>query len=247
MRKKRRVHPLLLRWQELPMRAIRSHRKLRPAWFDMSPTDSGQPVGEPFDFCAAIGRLVMDIAIHCPDFRHLQAPRILVTVTQARAGSKHGLQARVTPLRFPHGALTRMRRGVPYHIQRFFLGAHEYLYLMTFCLPRYLDQDFDQKMVTLFHELYHISPVFDGDLRRHDGRCQYHTPRQRDYDHGMAQHARAYLAGNHDVSLHRFLRLNFGQLQERHGAVTGIVVPRPKIIPLIGPHAPATAAADSCP
>jgi hypothetical protein len=246
MRKKPRLHPLILRWQEphqpLPMRILQARGKRQSSWFERSPTDSGQPAGAPFDFCAAIGRLTMDIAIRCPDFRHLQVPRILVTVTQARAGCAHGLQARVTPLRFPRGTLTRQRRGVPYHIQRYFLGEHEYLYLMTFCLPRYLDQDFDQKLVTLFHELYHISPAFDGDLRRHEGRCQFHTPRQRDYDHGMAHYARDYLAGEHDASLHRFLRLNFGQLEERHGAVTGIVVPRPKIIPLVGPFAAAAAA-----
>lgn len=232
MAKQRRVHPLVRRWQRLPVRTIQPHGHARPAWFEQPPIDSGQPAGEPFDFCLAMQRLVMDIVIRCPDFRHLHVPRILVTVTQARAGTRHGLQARVTPMRFPHGALIRPRRGVPYHVQRYFLGEHEYLYLMTFCLPRFLDMDFDQKFVTLFHELYHISPAFDGDLRRHAGRCQFHTARQREYDRGMAEHARAYLAGAHDPALHRFLRLDFAQLQDRHGSVTGVVVPKPKIVPL---------------
>ncbi len=49
------------------------------------------------------------------------------------------------------------------------------LYLVTFCLPRFLDQDFDDKFITLFHELYHISPRFEGDLRRHEGRCALHS------------------------------------------------------------------------
>ena len=231
MPRNRHVHPLMLRWQQLPTRTIQPCRISRPAWFDHSPTDSGQPTGEPFDFCAAIQRLVMDIAIRSPDFRHLQVPRILVTVTQARAGTPHGLQARVTPMRFERGELTRKRRGVPYQVQRYFLGEHEYLYLMTFCLPRFLDMDFDQKFITLFHELYHIGPAFDGDLRRHEGRCQFHTARQREYDRGMAQYARDYLAGPHDPALHRFLRLNFAQLHLRHGSVTGVVVPKPKTIP----------------
>ena len=30
----------------------------------------------------------------------------------------------------------------------------------------FLDQTFEEKLVTVFHELYHISPAFDGDLRR---------------------------------------------------------------------------------
>jgi predicted metallopeptidase len=159
-------------------------------------------------------------------------------VTQARGHQIYGLQVRVTPLRFAKGALVRRRRGVPYHIQRFFLGEHEFLYLLTFCLPRFLDQDFDQKLVTLFHELYHIGPAFDGDLRRHNGRYHYHSHSQKDYDKRMIGYAREYLASKPDPSIHAFLRMEFTQLQERHGAVTGVVVPRPKMIPLVGPLAP---------
>jgi hypothetical protein len=242
---KHKRHGLILRWQEphdpLPVRVIQASRQPRPiAWFEAhANAPSGQRADEPFDFCASIQRLATDITVRCADFRHLQIPRILVSVTQARAGSRYGLQARVTPLRFPNGTLTRQRRGVPFHIQRYFLGEHEYLYLLTFCLPRYLDQDFDQKFITLFHELYHINPAFDGDLRRHAGRYPFHTHRQRDYDERMVHYARAYLAGQPDARLHGFLRLNFAQLQERHGSITGIIVPRPKIIPLIGPYAAA--------
>ena len=92
----------------------------------------------------------------------------------------------------------------------------------------------DDKLVTVLHELYHISPAFDGDLRRHDGRYQLHTHSQREYDCQMGGMARAYLASNPDPTLHAFLRLNFAQLQRPRSAVLGIVVPRPKIIPLLG-------------
>ena len=236
-------HPLILRWQEpdapLPRRGIQapSRQSSLPWVATQSAAPNGQRSDEPFDFCVSVQQLVTDIALRCPDFRHLEVARILVTVIQARSAEPHGLQARVTPLRFPNATLTKQRRGVPFHIQRYFLGEQEFLYLMTFCLPRYLDQDFDQKLVTLFHELYHISPTFDGDLRRHEGRYQFHSHSQRDYDHHMAHCARAYLAGGPDPNLHGFLRMSFAQLQQRHGTVTGIVVPRPKIIPLIGPNA----------
>ncbi len=240
LNKKTERHPLVIRWPELPRRAIRTTR--RPSalpWFARSHAPTNQTADRPFDFCLHIQRLIMDIALRCAEFRHLEVPRILVSVIQSRAVSKHGLLARVTPLRFPNGELTRQRRGVPFHIQRYFLGEHEFLYLLTFCLPRYLDQDFDQKIVTLFHELYHIGPTFDGDLRRHKGRYQFHTHSQGEYDEHMAHCARGYLSTRPDPNLHAFLRLNFAQLQDRHGAVTGVVVPRPKIIPLVGPYAAA--------
>ena len=230
-----RQNSLVFHWPAPPVRAIRprSARPLGPMqapppWFD-----SG-PMGQPFDFCGHVHRLLADIVSRSPELAHIHVPRILLGVTQARSARMHGLQARVTPLRFAQGALTRQRRGVTYQVQRYLIGGIEYLYLMTFCLPRFLDRDFDDKLVTLVHELYHIGPTFDGDLRRHEGRYQLHTHRQCCYDRKMADLARAYLASRPDPALCGFLRLNFAQLQYRHGTVLGVVVPRPRIIPLLG-------------
>jgi hypothetical protein len=159
---------------------------------------------------------------------------MLFAVTQARSNHSHGLQARVTPLRFRHGKFSYRRRGVTYQVQRYVVGPQEMLYLITFCLPRFLDLDFKEKMITLFHELYHVGPAFDGDLRRHNGRYSLHSHSQQCYDARMGELARAYLADGANPELHAFLRLNFAQLQRRHGSIVGAVVPRPKIIPL--PH-----------
>jgi predicted metallopeptidase len=231
--------PLILRWAEpvqpLPLRAVRtppSRRSMRsptgdaPRWVPTGPLD------RPFDFCGHVRRLCADITARCDELRHVDVTRLLFAMTQARSGRRHGLQARVTPLRFSDGRLTRNRRGYAYQVQRYIVGEREMLYLVTFCLPRFLDQEFEDKFVTLFHELYHISPAFDGDLRRHHGRCQFHSHSKRRYDEQMAQLARAYLATRPDPSLHAFLRLNFAQLMERHGSVVGVVVPRPKLVPV---------------
>ncbi len=120
-------------------------------------------------------------------------------------------------------------------MQRYFVNGREMLYLVTFCLPRFLDQEFDDKFITLFHELYHISPAFEGDLRRHEGRCALHSRSKRLYDNHMGHLARAYLSNGADRSLHDFLRLNFAQLQHRHGSVVGVVVPRPRLLPVAEP------------
>jgi predicted metallopeptidase len=229
--------PLVLSWNEpargLPVRAVRPVHGGRPPQTLHAPgrIPTG-PENLPFDFCGHIRRLCGDIARRSGELAHLHVPRILFGMTQARSSRTHGLQARVTPLRFHSGQLTRIRHGVAYQVQRYFVNGREMLYLITFCLPRFLDQGFEEKFVTLFHELYHISPAFDGDLRRHHGRCQFHSHSKRRYDEQMAQLARAYLATRPDPSLHAFLRLNFAQLVERHGSVVGVVVPRPKLVPV---------------
>jgi hypothetical protein len=230
--------PFVLSWCDadnpLPVRPVRPRPRGRgrvlgmeaPPWLATGPAD------QPFDFCAAMRRLCADVAARCPELRHVDVAKLLFAVTQARSGRLHGLQARLTPLRFRDGQLVRQRRGVCYQVQRYLVNGQEMLYLVTFCLPRFLDQSFDDKCITLFHELYHISPCFDGDLRRYKGRCALHTHSKRRYDAHMADLARAYLADRPDPDLYAFLRLNFAQLQERLGSVVGAVVPRPRIIPV---------------
>lgn len=230
--------PFVCSWsaaaRPLPLRVIHAPGSSRPHPLTgvAPPWVSSGAAERPFDFCGAIQRLCADIVRRCEALRHIDVSRLLFAVTQARSSRTHGLQARVTPLRFHAGRLQRRRRGVSYQVQRYFVGEQEMLYVMTFCLPRFLDQDFDNKLITLFHELYHIGPAFDGDLRRHQGRYAIHSHSKRGYDAYMADLARCYLADGADPELHAFLRLNFAQLQRRHGEVVGVVVPRPKLIPL---------------
>lgn len=198
-----------------------------PAYWPTGPAD------EPFDFCGHMRRLTADVAARCDPLRHIDVGRILIGVTQARGRHSHGLQARVTPLRFAGGQLQRRRRGTLYQVQRYLYDEADFLYLLTFCLPRFLEQDFDGKFITLFHELYHVGPACNGDLRRHQGRYALHSHSQRAYNRHMTELARAYLATRPDPELNAFLRLDFAQLVARHGAVAGIRVPRPKIVPVM--------------
>jgi hypothetical protein len=219
----------------VPHRTVRWPAKARRTTLglDVPPWIRTGEVNQPFDFSRHVRVLCADMVRHCPELRHIDVSRLLFGITQARSGRRHGLQARVTPMRFRNGQLTRRRRsGGMYRVQRYFVDGLEMLYLVTFCLPRFLDQDFDDKFITLFHELYHISPLFEGDLRRLQGRCALHTRSKQQYDAHMAHLARSYLANGAAQSLHGFLRLSFAQLQHRHGSVIGVVVPRPRLLPI---------------
>lgn len=234
-RTRTRTLPLTLHWQQpLPTRIVRApqgspRRRLgleAPPWLHTGEAE------QPFDFCLHVRRLCADIVRRCDELRHIDVSQLLFGITQARSGARHGLQARVTPLRFRHGQLVRRRDGVAYQVQRYFVDGKEMLYLVTFCLPRFLDQSFEDKFITLFHELYHISPAFEGDLRRLEGRCALHSRSKLAYDAHMAVLAREYLASGAEAHLHAFLRLDYAQLAYRHGQVVGVVVPRPRLLPI---------------
>jgi hypothetical protein len=187
---------------------------------------------DPFDFSAAMLALCSDIAGRCEGLRHVRMSRVLVSFTPCRNRSRYGLQARVTPLRFRDGALSRGHGPVEYRVQRFFVDGREMLYVLTFCLPRFLDQSFEEKLITVFHEMYHFSPAFDGDLRRHPGRYTVHSHSKEWYDRHMAELVKGYVADHPDPQSFSFLRAGYRELWERHRGIVGTVVPRPKLLPV---------------
>lgn len=193
---------------------------------------SGHSLLGPFDFTRAMVGLCEDITNRHEAFMHIDMSRVATCFAQARSAVRHGLQAKLTPMRFEDGALTSTIRGRRFTVQRLTLDRLEMLYILTFYLPRFLDQSFQEKFVTILHELYHISPKFDGDIRRFPGRCQVHTHSQQEYDAQMAVFAREYLAMKPPEQLYQFLRFDFQELKKRHGSVIGLQVPIPKLIPL---------------
>jgi predicted metallopeptidase len=230
-----RFPPLLLQWGNgltpLPLRTVCNQLRLHPG-IEVPPWINSGDSEQAFHFSDNMRLLCTDIAARFEPLAHLDISRMLFAFTEARNFRNHGLQARVTPMRFRDGAQVRLHRGIPFQVQQFMHEGREVRYIVTFCLPRFLNRSFDDKFVTIFHELFHIGPNFDGDLRRHKGRYSIHTACQKSYDLEMLAMARDYLQSGADPKLHSFLRLNFAQLRRRHGKVIGHSIPRPKLIPI---------------
>lgn len=168
-----------------------------------------------------------------PELSHIDLDRVLVCFKQARKRVPHGLYASLTPLRFAGGSTTTVRRGRSVTIERLVdATGREMLYILGFYLPRFMDLDFREKLITIVHELWHISPAFDGDIRRHAGRCFAHTPSQKHYDAEMDRLAQHWLSLGPPEPLWGFLRSGMDQLLARHGRIVGVKVPRPRLIPV---------------
>lgn len=185
-----------------------------------------------FDFCRAMASLCDDICQRHREFQHIRMPEVAVTFSQTRSPVEWGIQARLTPLRFRDGAITELRNGRHWAVQRLHHQGREMLYILSFFLPRFLNLSFEEKLITVFHELYHISPQFDGDIRRFEGSCYMHTGSQKNYDRQMGVFARQYLNMGAPPELHAFLRCSFSELQQRCGAVVGLKIAIPRLIPM---------------
>jgi hypothetical protein len=186
-----------------------------------------------FDFTLHIRRLCDDMVARLEPLRHIDMSQVAVSFVQTRRAGAIGMFASMTPLRFAGGQMQMIRRKRRWGIQRVCSpDGREMLYILNFYLPRFLDLPFREKLITTLHELWHIGPSFDGDLRRLGGRCFAHGASQKKYDAQIEALLTQWLSLGPPDSLYDFLRLNFRELAARHGRVFGRRVPTPKLFPL---------------
>lgn len=186
-----------------------------------------------FDFTFHAGRLCADLCERLQELRHIDMSRVLVRYCQVRRPGPYGMQASLTPLRFQDGRLHTRRRGRQWTIQRLYnTDGLEMLYLLSFYLPRFLNQSFEEKLATVIHELWHISPEFNGDVRRMPGRCYAHGRSENDFHASMHDLSRRWLDLRPPLEAFVFLHHDFAGLRERYGAIYGLQVPTPRLLPV---------------
>ena len=118
------------------------------------------------------------------------------------------------------------------------MGTRAVKYLISFTLPRFCDQSLDRsrkerfyrrssdswiaKLDTVVHELYHIDPDQCGIRRidRGDGTFSAHCHGPRFFEQ-VAGMVSEYLDTRPDPRAYDFLRLDFDELQSKHGGVVG--------------------------
>lgn len=187
---------------------------------------------------AALEQLAADIAMRMEEFSHLDPQRIMICLSTTRGSGVHGVYAKIHPLRFTGGSRTcRVRRGrrtftctMPDIRQR----EMEILYVIYFLFPRFFDLPFREKLITVFHELYHIAPEFNGDIRRFPGRNYAHGGSTRKYNAAMAALADRYLALLPDDGIVSFLKDGLDALRSRHRALVGRKMKAPRIAIVAG-------------
>ena len=182
---------------------------------------------------AELERLIADIAAKHEAFSHVDPARLLVCVNSTRSSTPHGLFAKIHPLRFPQGSVVQtVRRGratLRCTMPEVTHQGREILYVIYFMIPRFLDRSLRDKLVTIFHELYHISPLFDGDIRRFPGRNFAHGSSTKSYNRLMERFVDEYVQVSGSAGLTAFLEQGMTQLREKHRAIVGRKMVLPKI------------------
>lgn len=182
-----------------------------------------------FDFSRSMHRLISDIARYSTDFTHLDPNSLLIGLSQARTSRRYGLYAKIVPMRFEEGSRFYFKGSRTYEIEPMWHDGKEVLYVIYFVLPRFQNLSFEEKMTTVFHELYHISPQFNGDIRRFPGSRYAHSCRKENFDAKARRMADAYIEKTPNRNLLDFLNFKFRKLRHHYGEIVGHKVPIPKM------------------
>jgi predicted metallopeptidase len=185
------------------------------------------------DYTSEMRKFIADISARCSELSHVQVDRILISFSHARVVGPSGQFAKIAPLRFEGGRDTVTTRRRRYTIPRLEYEGREILYVIYFCMPKFQNLGFREKFITIFHELYHISPLFNGDIRRFPGRYYAHGPSRKAYNEAVGAMVDKYLVEAQNNPLTEFLRVDFTELRRRHGRVAGLKVSQPKPRPTV--------------
>ena len=182
------------------------------------------------DYTAKMREVIEDICRRHGAFRHIDISRMLVRYSQTRRAGTHGTHATLMPLRFEGGKAEKTVDGTRWRIPTVTIDGVEMLYILHLYLPRFCNRPLEEKLRTLCHELYHVSPEFNGDLRRFPGRNWQHGSSRERYNQLMQGMVAKYLASNPPKELLDFLKLDFDRLRRKHGEIRGQRIRRPRLI-----------------
>jgi hypothetical protein len=172
-------------------------------------------------------RAATDICARLPEFAHIDLRRVLLLLTQARSSSAHGTYAKIVPMRFGDGTPLKQVRGATYALPQLPTPHGDVLYLIYVYVPRFFEQPTDRRLLTLVHELYHISPAFDGTIRK-VGRGSHGASRQA-FNTALEPMVQRYLAADAPPHVTEALTLDI-RAAARTAAIVGRTLSLPKAV-----------------
>ncbi|MCZ7396829.1 MAG: hypothetical protein ABOK23_10335 [Candidatus Methanoperedens sp.] len=194
--------------------------------------DSDKNSSAGFDFTGSMNLLVKDIVKTHPAFTHIIPDNTLIVISLSN-GSRNGVVAKLRPMRFAGGSKTKLIRGIEYSAPEVNINGNNILYIVYFHLPRFMNHGkYQTKLSTVLHELYHISPLFNGDIRRFPGKNYAHGNSRKNYDELIKVYADEYISSTNRADLSAFLKYKYSELRRKYGAIYGdmIRIPRSKLV-----------------
>ena len=176
--------------------------------------------------------IMQNIVQFSPSLNHIDINRVLVCIGSNKCGRRGGLYGKLVPLKFENGLEVLKYKGSIYGIPEISHNSRTVLYVVYFYMPRFFDLSWEEKLRVIYHELYHISPHFNGDIRRMGKVKTAHGHSKLRYDSLYWNELKRFL-NNIQAGPHlNFLEMDSKTLFIHYKKVTGIRMKNPKPVVL---------------
>ena len=176
-----------------------------------------------------ISVIIQEIAFTMPSFSHVDPSRMLVCCASNRKNSRGATYGKLVPMRFKNGEKIQKFRGQFYTIPTLINEEREILYVIYFYMPRFFDLNAYHKLRVIFHELYHVDPGFNGDIRRMGEYKASHGGSKKKFDEYFEDELMDFYSQVKSKPYMNFLNLNSRELHRTFANVYArrMKVPRP--------------------
>ncbi len=164
-------------------------------------------------------QIIYDMIISTDEFKSFDLNRILICCASNRKDCKGATYGKLLPLRFKDGAEIIRHNGKFYTIPKVRLNDFEILYIIYLYIPKFFNLSADDKVRVMFHELYHISPDFNGDIRRMGKFKAAHGHSKKSFEEKYIEYAENYLKKIRNSDYLNFLKMNSEEIQNRYNTV----------------------------
>ena len=157
--------------------------------------------------------IIHDIIKSTDEFKSFDINKILVCCASNRKDSKGITYGKLQPLRFKDGSEIVQHNKSYYTIPKIVLNNIEILYILYLYIPKFFELPINDKINVMFHELYHISPKFNGDIRRMGNIKSAHGHSKKSFEEKYIKYASKYFSKINETPFYSFLQMSFEYIE----------------------------------
>ncbi len=189
-------------------------------------------IHDSIDLTDVLTLIIQEISLHVQLFSFLDLSRISVCIASNRKNSRGGIYGKLVPLFFEGGAEQVTYRGRRYKMPPVQRDGTRQKYLIFFYMPKFFDLNPREKLRVIFHELYHISPDFNGDIRRMTRGKAAHGHSRKEFDSHFEKELNEFFKFIQETPYRGFLDLNSREFFTSFSKVKGrrMKLPKPLLV-----------------
>ena len=143
--------------------------------------------------------IIHDMIKSTDEFKSFDLNKILICCASNRKDFKGATYGKLLPLRFKDGSEIIKHNGKFYTIPKVKLNNTEILYIIYFYIPKFFNLSAKDKVNVMFHELYHINPEFNGDIRRMGKFKSAHGHSRKSFEEKYIEYADKFFENNYKI------------------------------------------------